>query len=160
MPECVECGAELPRSAECWTRVHELLEVENRVLAGIDGETAKRAHYFAIASYQLQHPSRLTRAAAEGLRSGVREMLGPGAPSIDAFRRAVGRRVSGTKVGRVAEAGDRHHVHSNWPRRWTVTAVDVLAQPDDAYPQAATEWASACLRDLDAALTDPSTASS
>lgn len=152
MSECVECGAELPPSGDCWTRVHELLDVENRALLRIDGETAKRAHFFAIASYQLQHPSRLTPAATEGLRSGVREMLGPDAPPIDAFRRNVGRRIAGTKVGRKAATDDRHHVHPKWPRRWSVTVVDVLARPDDDYPQAVTAWASACLGELDAAL--------
>ncbi|RLV55703.1 hypothetical protein D9V41_09570 [Aeromicrobium phragmitis] len=149
---CTECGAVLPPSGDCWTRVHELLEIENRVLPRIDAETAKRAHYFAIASYQLQHPSRLTPSAADGLLNGLRDMLSAGAPPIDAFRRAVGRQMAGTKVGRDAAVGDRHHVHPDWPRRWGVTAVDVLARPDDAYPQAVTEWASACLRELDVAL--------
>lgn len=150
---CPECGAPMPASGECWSRVYELLEIETRELAHHDPEAAKRAHFFAIAVYQLQHPSRLTAEAATALREGVRTMLGAPRP-IDDLRRDVGRFVRHTKVTRLADPRDRSHIDPRWPRRWSTTALDVIAAGDAAYVSSVAAWAEATTSDLDAALDD------
>ena len=50
---CPECGAALPADGDCWSRVNDLLEIELRALTLLDTEAARRAHFFAIATYQL-----------------------------------------------------------------------------------------------------------
>lgn len=152
-PVCHECGAVLPADGDCWSRVSELLEIETRVLAGLDPEAARRAHFFAIATYQLQHPSRLTLPILERLRASVTEMLAPHARPIEQMRRDMARATNGPqRVRNRAPAGDRSHV-PHWPRQWTMTAVDVFAAPDDAYPAEVARWATATLRDLERAET-------
>lgn len=139
----------------CWTRVHQLLEIEHRALAGIDSELALRAHFFAIAAYQLQHPSRLTAAAVAGLRERVASMVRSPRPIRD-LRRDMGRYVRDTRVGREAPTGDRSHIDPRWPVRWTVTAHDVVTADDAAaYPDAVARWAAAAITDLDRALGAP-----
>ena len=145
---CVECGAPLPTSGECWTRVHELLEIETRVLPSLDSESGMRTHFFAIATYQLQHPSRVTSDALTHLASAVSEQLAEAARPIARLRRDVGRAVGSGKVARQAEPDDRDHVDPHWPRSWSVTAADVVMRPDDNYPDAVAEWASATLGEL------------
>ncbi|MBZ2196211.1 DUF5946 family protein [Occultella gossypii] len=147
---CSECGAVLPAGGDCWDRVHELLEIEARLLPGIDDvETGMRAHYFAIATYQLQHPSRLTTAAVAQLRDGVRRMLASDPPPIDHLRRQVRGFAEGPRrVTRRASAGDRAHV-PHWPTRWTMTATDVIGRPDAEYADTVGDWARRTLDDLD-----------
>lgn len=142
---CVECGAPLPSSGECWTRVHELLEIETRVLPSLDSELGMRTHFFAIATYQLQHPSRVTADALPYLASAVAEQLADGARPVERLRRDVGRVVGSGKVARQAEPDDRCHVDPHWPRSWSVTAADVAMKPDDEYADAVVEWASSTL---------------
>ncbi|MCP2297489.1 hypothetical protein SAMN04244553_3382 [Nocardia amikacinitolerans] len=145
MERCAECGGLLPESGDCWRRVGELLEVEQRVLDG--GEGALRAHYFAIATYQLQHPSRMSRVAAELLRSGVARMLDDPVP-IAQLRREVRRETRGVKVA--GTPGDRSEVDPRWPTDWAVAAVDVLGRPDSEYVVAVREWAAVTIAALDA----------
>ncbi|WP_459549178.1 DUF5946 family protein [Nocardia sp. X0981] len=148
---CPECGVEMPTDG-CWTRVHQLLEIEHRTLAGIDSELALRAHFFAIGTYQLQHPSRLTAAAVTNLRERVASMVRSPRP-IRELRRDMARHVRDRKVVRDAPADDRGHIDPRWPVHWTVTAHDVVTADDDAaYPDAVARWAAATITDLDRAL--------
>ncbi|WP_163542929.1 DUF5946 family protein [Occultella kanbiaonis] len=144
---CPECGAVLPSGGDCWERVHELLETEARLLPGI--EVGLLAHFFAIATYQLQHPSRLTGGAVTQLRDGVRRMLGSDRPPIAHLRRQVRGFAEGpSRVARRAAAGDRAHV-PHWPTRWTMTATDVIGGPQADYADAVERWARRTLGDLD-----------
>jgi hypothetical protein len=145
---CSECGAVLPAGGECWSRVNDLLEIETRTLASVDREAALRAHFFAIATYQLQHPSRLTLPTLERLRDAIAEMLAPNARPVEDLRRDIARATNGSqRVARRAPAGDRSHV-PHWPRQWSMTVADVIAAPDDAYPAEVARWAQATLSDL------------
>jgi hypothetical protein len=146
---CVECGAPMPTSGDCWTRVHELLEIETRVLPGLEPESGLRAHFYAIATYQLQHPFRVAADALAALRSAVTEMLADDARPTAQLRRDIGRTVGRGKVTRQAEPGDRSHIDPRWPRTWSMTAADVVAAPDAAYPEAVVRWASKTVADLD-----------
>ncbi|MCA9879337.1 MAG: hypothetical protein KC442_16210 [Thermomicrobiales bacterium] len=145
---CAECGAPLPPSGDCWTRLHQLLEIETRVAPTLDPETGKRAHFFAVATYQLQHPSRLQPEALAALRRGVAEMLQPAPRPIEDLRREIGRTVGRVKVGRRAAASDRTHITAAWPTSWPMTAVDVINRPDAEYPQTTATWARATIEAL------------
>jgi hypothetical protein len=148
---CQECGAALPADGDCWDRVTDLLEIETRALAPLDPEAGKRAHFFAIATYQLQHPSRSVLPILELLRTSVAEMLAPNARRIEEMRRHMSRATGGSqRVRSRVSAGDRSHV-PNWPRQWTMTVLDVIAAPDDAYPTEVARWARATLSDIDRA---------
>jgi hypothetical protein len=150
---CAECGAALPAGGDCWTRLHELLEIETRVLPALEPEAAMRAHFCAVAAYQLQHPSRLTRETLDRLRTGVSEMTSPSARPVEHLRRELGRFAAGSKkVTRSAPPGDRSHIDQRWPTSWSVTARDVTQRPDPEYPDAVNRWARAALADLDAAM--------
>ncbi len=152
---CQECGAVLPASGDCWTRLHELLEIELRVLPALEPEHGKRAHFFAVSTYQLQHPSRLTPESLGFLRTAVGTMIGPTPPPVAQLRRRVSRLADGPqKVGRSGPPGDRSHVDGRWPRTWSVTANDVAQLPDRQYPGAVRQWAATTLAEIDAALAD------
>ena len=128
--------------------MHGLLEIETRVLADLDPQAGKRAHFWAIATYQLQRPSRLNAEAVNGLRESVQRMLET-PTSIDHLRREVGRRVEGKrKVSRAAAPGDHSHVDPRWPRTWTTTALDIVTAGDDSYVENVTRWAVTTTRDL------------
>jgi hypothetical protein len=142
----------MPASGDCWTRVHELLEIETRLLPGLEPESGLRAHFFAIATYQLQHPFRVAADALAALRSAVAEMLADDARPIAQLRRDIGRTAGRGKVGRQAEPGDRGHVDPRWPRTWSMTAADVVAVPDVEYPKAVVMWARKTVADLDEVL--------
>ena len=149
---CPECGAALPDTGDCWTRVHQLLEIEGRVLASLDPEDGMRAHFFAIATYQLQHPFRVTADALPVMRGALRDMLSDAPPPIARVRREIGRMASRSKVGRDAQPGDRTHIDPAWPRQWTMTAETVVTRPESAYPETVRAWALATQDDLDRAL--------
>ncbi|MEU8330606.1 DUF5946 family protein [Micromonospora sp. NPDC048839] len=150
---CAECGGALPTSGDCWTRLHELLEIETRVLPTLDPQAGMRAHFFAVATYQLQHPSRLTREALDGLHAAVDAMTGASPPPIAHLRRDTGRFAAGSrKVTRSAPPTDRSHIDRRWPVSWSVTAHDVTEEAETEYPDAVGRWAVATLADLRVAM--------
>lgn len=145
---CQECGASLPSDGDCWNRVYELLEIEGRALASLDPEAAKRAHFFAVATYQLQHSSRLTLPILLQLQTCVAEMLAPNARPIEEMRRDLSRTTNGSqRVTNRAPAGDRSHV-PGWPQQWSITVVDIVTASDNAYPAEVARWARATLHDI------------
>lgn len=146
---CVECGSPLPLGGECWTRVHELLEIESHVLVDVNVEIGLRAHYYAIASYQLQHPSRSNLPVLLGLFGDVAAMLDEPRPMSE-LRRDVRRRLRDGQVSRIAEPGDRAHIPGQWPTQWTITAADVIARPEDQYVALVRGWAEATVTQLSA----------
>lgn len=147
---CPECGEPMPEGG-CWTRVHEILAIEQYALAEVEPEMGLRAHFFAIGTYQLQHPSRSTVEALTGLRDAVTSMVESPRPIRD-LRGEVRRYVRGTKVGRKAPPGDRTHVDARWPTIWTMTARDIIASGVDGYTSTVAKWAAATVADLDRAM--------
>lgn len=147
---CPECGTPMPE-AGCWSRVHELLEIEHDALPRIEFEAGLRTHFFAIGAYQLQHPSRSTGEALTALRGAVASMLESPQPVRD-LRGQMRRHIRGTKVGRKAPPGDHTHIDARWPTTWTMTARDVIASGVDGYPSAVADWAAATVADLDRAM--------
>lgn len=135
-PVCAECGGPLPPSGDCADRINELLEIEMQTLDG--GEEALRAHFFAISTYQLQHPSRITAAARDSLRDKHRQMVETPIP-IAQLRLTVRREARDIKVTKAQPS--RSDVPSSWPVTWPMTAADVIARPIDEYVVAVREWA-------------------
>ena len=142
---CPECGAPVPDGATCHDRFHALLALE----AGVVGAPGSVAHFYAVASYQLQHPRsmRLTVEALAGLRSAVADALGQtvGIPALRARAR------DGAKAaGRVTRRED-DPVPTRPVTRWSLTVADVLAGGEDGYAARVERWAGSVLRDLEAA---------
>lgn len=131
--------------------MHELLGIEAGLLSVVEPEVGKRAHFFAVSTYQLQHPSRSTVDALDWLRAAVARMLRDPV-STDYLRRENARNLQGTKISRTAPPEDRTHVDPRWPRTWTLTAVDVISGGEQAYVEGVARWAAATVRDLHAAV--------
>lgn len=131
----------------------EALEIETRVLAHLDAEAAKRAMCFAVATFQLQHPSRLPLSILQLVGASVTEMLATHARPIENLRRGVARATNAAqRVASRTPAVERSDVpHS--PCRWTMTAHDVGAAPDDAYQAEVAHWARATLSEVERAET-------
>ncbi|WP_459957221.1 DUF5946 family protein [Nocardia sp. IFM 10818] len=148
---CRECGAALPESGDCGDRIPELLEIEWRVLDG--SEDSLRAHFFAIASFQVQHPSRMTPEATAGLRIQLTRMVRDPIP-IATLRIDIRRAFHGVKVNN-PNPGDRSTVDPRWPTRWPMTAADIVARPAAEYITAVGEWARTTADTIDLAVPGP-----
>ena len=142
---CPECGAPVPAGGSCRHNFHELLALESEVTGG----PGRMAHFYAVASYQLQHPRsmRLTVESLAGLRSAVAEGL-DGRARIPELRAKA--RDGARSAGRITRReGDRV---PEWPvARWSVNVADVLSGGADDYAGRVERWAAATLRDLSAA---------
>lgn len=97
---CPECGAPLPQGGSCEEYVHELLALES----GVPGAAGAVPHFFAVASYNLQHPLGFTPAALSGLRRTLADVLAGTARIDDARRRASASAEGATRVRRRADA--------------------------------------------------------
>lgn len=141
---CEEYGADLTGFGECRDLFHAMLAMEWE----IPGAAGGRAHFYAVASYQIQHPeaSGLTAEALDGLRAAVRAALA-GAPVSDLRQRATaGARRAGRVTRRAGEP-----VAAMTGVVWTTNVADVVRAGVDGYETRVEEWAESVLRDLDAA---------
>src|SRR3954454_6660386 len=89
MPEtCPECGATVPDGGSCRDHFHALLLLE----AEIPGVAGSVLHFYAVATYGLQHPDSMnyTAEALAGLRTDLADML-DGQMTVGELRRR-GRR--------------------------------------------------------------------
>ncbi|WP_157555290.1 DUF5946 family protein [Nocardia crassostreae] len=145
---CRECGAALPESGDCADRIPELLEIEWRVLDG--SEDSLRAPFFAIASFQVQHPSRMTPEATAGLRIQLTRMVRNPIP-IANLRIDVRRAFRDVKVNN-PQPGDRSAVDPRWPTVWPMTAADIVTRPAGEYIAAVSEWARTTADTIDLAI--------
>lgn len=133
--ECPECGARLPPSGLCQDNFYNLLILESEV-PGAPGELA---HFYAVASYGLQHPESMgyTVDAVEGLRTAVSDVLDGRATLEDVRRRT---RVNVKAAGRVTRRGDDRVPH--WAvESWSTTVTDVLAGGVEGYGNRVRDWA-------------------
>ena len=137
---CHECGAALDANGSCRELFHELLALE----AGVPGGPGALPHFFAVATYNLQHPSGFAPAALRGLRRTVTDVLEGRATLDDARRRA--------KAGAGGSHRVRRHLDDEilpedaamldaWPRRWPMTVRDVCRSAPERYADRIREWA-------------------
>ncbi|HEY8505799.1 MAG TPA: DUF5946 family protein [Gemmataceae bacterium] len=133
---CPECGAPVPEGGSCRDNFHALLLLEAEVPGGPGGD----AHFYAVASYALQHPDSMgyTAAALAGLRECLADRL-DGRATLEDVRRRVRR--GAEAAGRVTRrAGD---MVVRWPvASWPVTVADVCAGgAAEEYREHAERWA-------------------
>jgi hypothetical protein len=141
---CPECGATIPEGGTCRDRFHALLLLE----AEIPGGPGELPHFYAVASYGLQHPGSksYTAAVAEGLRSAVADML-DGRASLEDIRRRTRATLDGpARVTRRPGDPDVDWYRGVWP----LTVTDVLAAGPDGHAVTVERWARSVRETLDA----------
>src|SRR5262245_25677087 len=92
MATCPECGALVPQDGTCRDNFHALLLLESE----IPGGPGALPHFYAVASYGLQHPQSMnyTGEALAGLRAEVADAL-EGRTTLDKIRRRTRRKLDG-----------------------------------------------------------------
>jgi len=135
MSLCQECGALLDEGRRCSDYFSDLLALEWEVPGGPGG----RAHFLAVAAYNLQHPSLLTREILTQLAATLSDVLAERATVADALARARATTDGPTRVRR--RPGDPDHELAAWPTRWEVTVRDVCGVPPSSYLQQVHAWA-------------------
>src|SRR5262245_49528963 len=85
MTACPECGAAVPEGGTCRDYFHALLLLE----AEVPGAPGRLPHFYAVASYGLQHPGSMnyTAQVVGGLRGAVADVLDGRATLADVRRR-------------------------------------------------------------------------
>lgn len=144
MTTCPECGAPVPEQGTCRDNLHALLFIE----AEVPGAAGDVAHFFAVASYVLQHPRTmgLTREALEGVRGQLAAVVA-GESTLPEVRTTV--RSLAADAGRVTRRGDE--TAPQWPvTSWTQTIADVLEGGPDQYRDRVAQWARSVSTDLTA----------
>lgn len=141
---CPECGAPLPAGGACRDLFHELLALEG----GFPGAAGSILHFYAVATYNLQHPesSGLTADALAGLRRNLADAL-DGKASLPELRARARRAADGpTRVMR--REGDAPP--AGWRRGdWPTTVADMLDATAETYPALVTGWARSVRDTLD-----------
>jgi hypothetical protein len=141
---CPECGAPLEAGRRCRDYLNDLLALEWQVPGG----PGHRAHFLAVASYNLQHPRQFTPAMLAGLRKTFSDVLA-GRATIDDARKRARDALDGTARA-VRRPGDPPPGLAGWPAHWAMTIRDVCAAPVDRYLERVAEWAASVDRDLPA----------
>jgi hypothetical protein len=146
---CSECGAPLGDAEDCRALFHELLALEARV-AGAPGALP---HFFAVATYNLQHPSGFTLAALEGLRDTLADVLAGRASLEDARRRAQAGADGAARVRRRPDdvrTDEEQRVLGAWPTRWPMSVADVCRAEPEEYAARVRAWAEGTIATLEA----------
>lgn len=140
---CSECGAPVPEEGTCQDNFHAFLLLESE----IPGGPGNIAHFYAVASYALQHPESMgyTAEALAGLRASLADHL-DGKATVDDIRRRNSRANNGSnRVTR--RAGDgvvRWDVQA-----WQMTVADVCAGGIEGYRERVERWARSVRKSLD-----------
>ena len=142
---CAECGAPLDGGAPCLDLFHAILALE----WSIPGGPGELSHFYAVASYGLQHPKGMnyTAETVEGLRSAVADSL-EGRASLAMIRERA--RGAAHAVGRVTRReGDAEVIREG--ETWPMTVADLLPTPPEreAYAERVESWARSIVRTLD-----------
>ncbi|HEV3165517.1 MAG TPA: DUF5946 family protein [Isosphaeraceae bacterium] len=148
---CPECGAPIPEGGSCRDNFHLLLLLEGEI-AGVAGSIL---HFYAVATYGLQHPGSMnyTAEALSGLRSTMADAL-DGRVTVDDIRRR-GRRATNGPQRVTRREGDA--VVSRHRGGWPMTVADVC-NPEtygsydtyEAYAELVVRWARSVRETLDA----------
>jgi hypothetical protein len=141
---CPECGAVVPEGGTCRDNFNALLLLEWQ----IPGGPGALSHFYAVATYGLQHPESMnyTAKTLEGLRASVADALAGRAtiPMIrDRNRRATEGAVRVTRRDGEAKVSWRSGA-------WPMTIADVLTveAEAEAYAERVARWARSVLETL------------
>jgi ribosomal protein S18 acetylase RimI-like enzyme len=139
LPErsCGECGAPLDGDRSCRDYFNDLLGLEWQVPGGPGG----KAHFLAVASYNLQHPSAFAADLLAGLRKTLADVLAGRATVADALARARAVTDGSTRVRRRPD--DPGDTPPGWPTSWPMTVRDVCDVPVPRYLEQVQAWATA-----------------
>lgn len=142
---CLECGAPLDPAGSCRDHFESLLALEWQILGG----PGALPHFFAVATYGLQHPHAMnyTRETLIGLRNAVADAL-IGRASIEELRRRARRGVK--ESGRVTRRDE--DVEVGWQVSvWPMTIADVLPTmvEQESYAHSVSQWARSVLDTLE-----------
>src|SRR5438067_9343800 len=110
---CPECGAPVPIGGSCRDNFHALLLLESE----IPGGPGSLPHFYAVASYGLQHPDSMNYTAdtLAGLRARLTDML-DGRATLDETRRRVRHAADGAvRVTRRAGDAEVQWHRGKWP---------------------------------------------
>lgn len=148
---CRECGIALAPGRACRDYFHDMLGVESEVPFAQGGEP----HFFAVGSYNLQHPSGFVPAALIALHRTIADVLAGQATVADARRRA-GRGTAGATRVRRDESStlsprDESLLRA-WPTEWPVTMQYVIDGGPADYVTRVRTLAQSVVSTLDGAL--------
>ncbi|MCC6734923.1 MAG: hypothetical protein IT534_02205 [Bauldia sp.] len=159
---CPECGAPPGAGESCADLFNRMLAVEWEMIGRIGRRIAPeaflarevaavgmKAHFFAVGSYQLQHPAGLTAAALAGLHQGLGDVLA-GRREVADVRLAARRAFNGPQRVRRSAAGGRDPMLGLWPSTWPLTVADCCDVDPDTYADAVARLAAATVAAIDA----------
>jgi hypothetical protein len=148
---CPECGAPLGDGETCLDLFNRMLALEWQAIALLgDGPSADsvppppsdlglRTHFFAVATYQLQHPDGLEAGAVLGLRESIGDMLA-GRTTIAETRAKARRLFDGPRRVRRQIATERDPALGPSPEHWPMTVADCCDVAPEAYFDVVRRW--------------------
>lgn len=134
---CPECGGASDDADGCWATFGALLALE------FVDEAYGKVHHLTVATYMLQHPTRLSRRGWFEMRGLLRLHLREGV-SVEGLRRRIrAAGVDASKGWKMKADGTccREAVGLAWP----LTIADIAADDRDGYAERVTAWALAAL---------------
>lgn len=146
MPQyCDECGSSLPESGTCRDHLDDLLLLEWQ----IPGGSGELAHFYAVGTYNLQHPRsmNLTADALAVLRTAINDCL-EGRATIEEIRQRARR--GAAAAGRVTRRPGDPEVSlpvTSWPM--TIADVLTVGADRDAYSERVSRWARSAVSALE-----------
>lgn len=146
---CRECGAPVSEGGACLDQFHALLVLEG----GFPGAPGSILHFYAVATYNLQHPDSigLTAEALHALHRNLADAL-DGKATVAELRRRARRATDGpTRVRR--RPGDPPVAWHRGP--WPLKVTDILTATAATYPDLVEAWARSVRATLDAVDFEP-----
>lgn len=111
--------------------------------ADVPGGPGAVPHFFAVGTYQLQHPARLRPAAAVQLWATVEDALA-GKVGIPEILSQMRRRIPGrtSVVRKNSDPTIRDSALGVWPDAWPMTVADICSTDAAYYVEVVERWAS------------------
>ncbi len=108
--------------------------------AEVPGGPGGLPHFYAVGTYQLQHPTSLRAEAAIQLWATVEEALA-GKVQIPDILARMRRRFGGATTVRPKD-GETSDTLGTWPQSWQMTVADICATDPRYYIEMVERWAS------------------
>lgn len=134
---CPECGGVFDDPDGCWGQFGALLALE------FVDEAYGKVHHLTVATYMLQHPTRLSRRGWFEMRGLLRLHLRDGVSVAGLRQRIRSAGVDASKGWKMTADGTccQAAVGLDWP----LTVADIDVEDRDGYGERVTAWAVAAL---------------